>query len=225
MYKKGHQCQIPGLLELYMEEFGYTRYGSFVEIGAFNGYNWSNTWPLAEAGWRGLMVEPNPEFFEQCVETHLDHDGVVVVQCCIGSHSAKDVKLYLGGSISTIVPKRVDIYSEIEWSSHIGMSTDNFILCNMKTLDELLDEASWPQGFELLVIDVEGAEPDVMAGFDLGYWHPSMVIIELNETAPDERLSANAAPIGELFAGHGYEKVYADHINTIFLREGHADKR
>lgn len=215
-YVKGYQCQIPGLSNLLMEKFGYITDGAFVEVGAFDGYNWSNTWGLARAGWRGLLVEPNPEFHEQCVKRHADNPQIVVERCCIGREKADEVKLFLGGSISTTVPERVGLYSELDSFSFVGMALDDYILCPMKTLDTLLEEHEWPEGFEVLVVDVEGAEPDVFAGFNLGRWMPRMAIVELHEMFPDERLCANAEGVGNLFAENGYEKVYADHINTIF---------
>ena len=221
-YKASFQCQVKGLPALYLERFGYKTDGAFVEIGAFNGYNWSNTWMLAEAGWRGLLVEPQPDLYQQCVGRYKDNPRISLEQCCIGA-DVGETKLYLGGSISTIVPERVDLYGELDWSAHVGMTRDKFIVCPMLTLDALLEKHDWPVGFEVLVIDVEGAEPAVLSAFDLDRWQPMMVIVELNEESPDKRLSANAGEVGLFFASHGYEKIYADHINSIFWKENDAD--
>jgi FkbM family methyltransferase len=218
MYKKGFQCQVPHLSELFVERFGYITDGSFVEIGAFDGYTWSNTWGLAEAGWKGLMVEPQPEFFDKCVERHGQNPRINLECCCIGSEDKDEVKLFLGKSISTTVLERVELYAEFDWSSYLGMKEEEFIVCPMMTLDTLLEKHHWKEGFEVLVVDVEGAEPAVLSGFDLELWKPRMVIIELHEEYPDERLSANAGSVGRLFARCGYEKLYADQINTIFWR-------
>ncbi len=35
--------------------------GFFVEVGANNPFNLSQTWHLAQEGWRGILVEPIPE--------------------------------------------------------------------------------------------------------------------------------------------------------------------
>ena len=41
--------------------------GFFVDIGATNGIEKSNTYALELAGWRGICVEPNPHYFEELV--------------------------------------------------------------------------------------------------------------------------------------------------------------
>jgi hypothetical protein len=108
----------------------------------------------------------------------------------------------------------------MEWSAFVGMTLNDFITCPMTTLDRLLEKHEWPEGFEVLTVDVEGAEPDVFAGFDLERWRPQLVIAELHEEYPDKRLNANAKKVGALFDRQGYEKIYADQINTIFWRDG-----
>jgi hypothetical protein len=40
------ECQIPDLHEVYTELFGFTQAGTFVEIGAFDGRTWSNTFQV-----------------------------------------------------------------------------------------------------------------------------------------------------------------------------------
>lgn len=222
-YLSGHQCQIPHLSEILLNYFGYITDGAFVEVGAFNGYNWSNTWGLIEAGWRGLMIEPQPDFCEECRRRYKDNPRIHVEECCVGGQKAKAIKLFLGGSISTTVPEQVDIYAQMDEFSFVGMNTEKYILCSMRTLNDLLEEHRWPEGFEVLVVDVEGAELDVFAGFDLERWQPQMAIIELHETLENPQISRNAQPVGELFAQHGYKKIYADHINTIFWREEDVD--
>jgi len=39
--------------------------GRFLDIGAFDGYGGSSlTFPLSEAGWHGVLVEPHPKWFQ-----------------------------------------------------------------------------------------------------------------------------------------------------------------
>ena len=40
--------------------------GFYIEIGAFDGLNQSNTWFYEkELNWSGLLIEPNPKFFKR----------------------------------------------------------------------------------------------------------------------------------------------------------------
>lgn len=45
------ECQIPTLPEILEEHIGFRTDGRFVEVGAFDGFKWSNTYMLAEIGW------------------------------------------------------------------------------------------------------------------------------------------------------------------------------
>lgn len=42
--------------------------GHFLDIGAWNGITYSNTYRLVELGWRGVCVEPSPYVFPKLVE-------------------------------------------------------------------------------------------------------------------------------------------------------------
>lgn len=209
-------CQVKNLVNIYMAQFGYKNTGSFVEIGAFNCYNWSNTYTLALAGWNGLLVEPQEKEFHECSELYNDNPNIILEQCCIGKENGT-IQLYLGGSTSTIKTEMIETYNSIEWAKFGGLREDRFVECEMFTLDTLLKKHNQAIGFEVLVIDVEGAELDVLSGFTLEKWQPQMVIIEAHEQSDDERLSAKAHKINEYF--EEYKKIYSDHINNIYARE------
>lgn len=209
-------CQLEALPDLLLEHIGYKTDGVFVEVGAFDGKNWSNTHNLAAIGWRGLYVEPHPDFYQQCVLNHANHPKVIVENAACGAECGTG-KLFLGGSLTTMHEDVIDVYNSMDWAKIAGLSHDRFVGCRVETLDFLLEKHNWPVGFDLLVIDVEGAEVDVLSGFTLERWKPRMAIVETHEKYPDERLSAKAGPIGEFFAG--YRKVHADTINTVYVRE------
>ncbi len=86
------------------------------------------------------------------------------------------------------------------------------------TLESILEEGGIGY-FDLLVIDVEEMEIEVLKGFDLFRHLPKMVIIELHETqgtAPDQK--GYQEPWVTLYF-EGYKKIYADAINTIYVKE------
>mmetsp|Transcript_26571 Transcript_26571/g.69843 ORF Transcript_26571/g.69843 Transcript_26571/m.69843 type:complete len:99 (-) Transcript_26571:133-429(-) len=85
-----------------------------------------------------------------------------------------------------------------------------------------------PGEVDVLNIDVEGWETKVLRGFDLAYWRPGMVVIEINTQADflaeaqrvGEDLPATYAHIRKVFADAGYWEYWRDDINTIFVRPG-----
>ena len=55
----------------------------FLDVGAFDGKTFSNTWPLAEAGWSGVCVEPSPPAFCWLMKTYADNPRVELVNAAI----------------------------------------------------------------------------------------------------------------------------------------------
>jgi FkbM family methyltransferase len=209
--------QVKGLSEIYLNTFGYITDGFFVEVGAFNCLNWSNTHRLALAGWSGLLIEPQEQYTDDCRKLYADNPNVTVAQCCVGRYNGK-TKLYLGGSLSTTKPNMINVYNDISWSQSSGLSHDNYVEVDIFTLDKLLIDYQAPVRFQVLSIDVEGAEMDVLESFDIDKWQPELVIVEAHEQYPDERLSIKSEAINNYFDFASYSKVYSDHINNIYRR-------
>lgn len=199
-------CQIPGLADIYEKVFGPDFVGTFVEVGAFDGMTYSNTWGLAE-NWKGLYVEAHPDFARQCISVHRHHPKIWVESCACGASEGK-IDLTVYGECSTTVLSR--------WNRDWGMN-DNTpkITVPMFTLETLLFMHKIGQ-FDLLVIDVEEAEIEVLKGFNIYEHRPKMVIIELHEgqgTGQDQK--GWQTPWVDNYM-KGYEKIYIDNINTIY---------
>jgi len=207
--------QIQNLFELYEQYLGYKTSGFFVEIGAFDGYSWSNTLTLVDAGWRGVMVEPDPDNFRKLMERH-GGKRMQLIGCAIGAQAGK-ARLYRGGSTSTIVPETIEMYHNFPPLASTGLDKNNWMEVSVLTMDMLMEACVVPELYDVLVIDVEGGELGVLAGYDIERWRPMMAIVETHEKLDNPALSAKAIPIGEFFAEHNYVKVQADTINTVYV--------
>ena len=72
--------------------FGAKRSGFFVEIGAFDGYNLSNTFHFEQLGWTGILVEPDPQKAALC-RTHRPRSNTF--QCAmVGPEAAGEITFY-----------------------------------------------------------------------------------------------------------------------------------
>lgn len=200
-------CQIPNLAQIYSQWLNQDE-GHFVEIGAFDGFTYSNTYCLAEIGWSGLYVEPLEEFVATCKKYHEKHPKIAVEQICVGETRGQ-IKLYTHGEVSSVVWDQ----NTRDW----GCSQDRFKMVECDILDNVLAVHKTPKEFELLVIDVEGAEIQVLNGFTVEQLMPKMVIIEAHEKDVAAIRNWKAAPINDYFAKAGYRKIQADHINSIFV--------
>ena len=203
-------CQIKNLKEIYERFFSEERDRIFVEVGASDGYSHSNTWGLAKAGWRGLYFEPVPELANKCSFNHKDND-VIVKNIAIGNKVGV-TKLYLGSS-PTINEETVD---KNPWD--FTYDKNNFIMVPVSTLNRELDNLLlYTTVIDLLVIDVEGAELEVLEGLDFLTYIPEMIIIESCEGNPEVKKTFHTQQILKYFENLPYTKIQSDGINSIFI--------
>lgn len=206
-------CQIPNLGFIYEQVFGQTRSGLFVEVGAFDGYSYSNTSCLAEVGWRGVYVEPVPAFADACRARYQGNDRIRVITAAVGREPG-EATINVAGAYSTA--NEATLAEDSRLGRREGVSA--VVTARVVTLDELLASAGIPPGFDLLVVDVEGSEGDVFAGFDLEAWRPVMLIVELTDMHPIVAAHReDHARLGLEIADAGYDVVFKNTSNTIFV--------
>ncbi len=68
-----------------LEYFG-DRVGRFLDVGAYDGVTYSNTRALAERGWRGVLVEPDPRSFSRLLENCREFPDLVLANMALGNY-------------------------------------------------------------------------------------------------------------------------------------------
>jgi FkbM family methyltransferase len=200
-------CQIavlPGLFERCFEAPGW-----FVEVGAFDGETFSNSAGLADRGWHGLYVEPHPLFVEYCRTRHGANPNLRIEHCAVGRAAGEGVISSDG------------VFSSVSSADAPSTGADDRVPIRIERLDTLLVRHAVPQGFDLLIVDVEGQEDAVFDGFDLDAWRPRMLIVELGAVgylAPDSADPRLA--IHRRLLGGGYTVLYWDTVNIVYWRSG-----
>jgi FkbM family methyltransferase len=156
--------------------------GFFIEVGAFDGYNYSVTYALECLGWKGLLIEAIPDRFEQCRQRRT-HSRVV--HSALASKHGGEATFSVtedafGGMLSYLDPT----------SSHaktVSYAKKKSVTVPLTTMNELLKDH---QGeIDVAVIDVEGGEVPLLAGFDLHKYKPKVLLIEDNERGADPALA------------------------------------
>ncbi|MEY3458425.1 MAG: hypothetical protein RL215_1582 [Planctomycetota bacterium] len=211
-------CQIAELRSILTSCLGKLERGRFVEVGAYDGEKFSNTSWLADNGWRGLYVEPSPEFARLCRLRHCLND-VVVVNAAAGEQSGDAVLMQMG-SLSTMSASTFDAYQSIPWAKAQMNSGLEQKSTRVETLDSILESNNFAADFDVLVVDVEGFEESVFRSFDLRRWRPRVMIVELcdvhDELNTTAELAESARRVRSQIVEAGYVEVYRDHINTVF---------
>lgn len=81
--------------EIILNFFGDRR-GSFLDIGAWDGLEISNTRRLAELGWSGVLVEPCPSAFIRLLENNAANKKTVCVNAAIAP--SRQIRTFFGQS-------------------------------------------------------------------------------------------------------------------------------
>jgi FkbM family methyltransferase len=178
------------------------RGGVFVDVGCSYPIAGSTTYFLEKhLGWSGIAVDALPEyapewqkerprskFFSFYVSDRSDTDQVFYRSAVKGLSSSEQGRVFKGLQIP---------------QEEIHVPT--------VTLTKLLD-ANGTGEIDLLSMDIEGAEPAALAGFEIARFKPKLVCIE---AAPRTRKQ-----ILDYFQAHGYERIERylkyDNVNWYF---------
>lgn len=132
--------------------------GFFVEVGAFDPIDLSQTFHLEQQGWDGLLIEPVPAHAEKLRSVR--RSPVVQAACGSPAQHGNSLPIYVAGGRSSLRYPH-------------GPAIDVPIV----TLDSILADAGVSR-IEFLSVDVEGAEIDVLSGFSFDRFRPNLILIE-----------------------------------------------
>ncbi len=205
-------CQIPNLGFIYERIFG-SRVGRLIEIGAHDGISFSNSSGLLDAGWSGALYEPVPIFYNELTRRYRDNPRVELFNLAVGSASG-NLTLSEAGVLTSASTEQISEYRRLPWSRrHV---TDNQVSAKQVTLRDVFD--NFGNDVDLLIVDVEGWEHHVFADFETQSCRPGVLIVELTDFHPDLRSQAREHfNVGSLLLRCGYQVVYKDSINTVFV--------
>lgn len=184
--------------------------GFFIEAGAFDGYHYSVTYCLEAVGWRGLLVEALPDAAEQCRQRR---QGSRVVHSALSRRGAPPSSTFhvledrYGGMLSYLTATDQHV-AATSWAKR------STITVPVTTLDQLLCDHT--AAIDLAVLDVEGAELDVLDGFDLSRFKPRVLIIEDNSQGRDPALR-------NFMSQHPYELAFRVAVNDVYVRKDEAE--
>lgn len=185
--------------------------GRYVEVGANHPEHDSTTRAFYDMGWRGVLIEPMPDF---ATLLRQQRPGDIVVEAAITESTSPTVTLHAipNSGLSTL---RDDISQRHAGSGHASQNIE----VRAARLDEVLSEhleAGEPIHF--MTIDVEGAEAEVLATLDLGRWAPWIVIVE--STAPLSTQQTHDT-WRALLTDHGYVECLFDGLSRYYCAPDH----
>ena len=168
----------------------FKRGGYFVEFGATNGIDLSNTWLLEkEFGWNGILAEPSKNWHKDLLRNRSSHIELKAV------YNKSNERLSF---LETSYPElsTLNSFRNIDSHSRKGRTYEVETI----SLIDLLNKYNAPQVLDYLSIDTEGSELDILSNFDFEYYKFKVITVEHNFTEQRER-------INQLLLSKGYKQV------------------
>jgi len=189
--------------KLIHEYFKNASQGFFIEVGANDPKELSQTWQLEQAGWKGILVEPLSRFYDQLVAQR--PNSQVVKAACSSEDKVGKATLFISPNMlgcSTLEKNIDDIDVEYPESEIVSIITLNSIL-----------EKAKPKHIQLLSIDVEGTELDVLKGCNLSKYKPDLILIEDKLHSLEKH---------RYLIKHGYKLVKRTGLNNWYIPKEHS---
>ena len=138
--------------------------GYFIECGANDGVDQSNTWYFEKyLNWHGLLIEPLTKQFIELKKNRSQKNHFYNVALC-GDENINSIQIIENDLVST---------SPNEFNK--GKKISNF---DAKTLTKILDEISAPNLIDFFSLDVEGFEDQVIQGINFNKYNFKFFLIE-----------------------------------------------
>lgn len=187
------------------------RNGFFLDSGASDGIKGSNTYRLeTELGWRGICVEPNPEFFSALVQNRRCH----CVNCCLYDRNG-DVEFVeadvLGGILDEYHPRLLRQASAAFQVPVDPAGRPATVTRPARTVPSVLAQFGAPPVIDYWSLDTEGSELAILKSFPFDRYTIRILTVEHNWFPVREEIAA-------FLAHHGYRRVRELAVDDCYVK-------
>ena len=175
--------------------FGPNHIGFFVEFGATNGVDLSNTWILEKKfGWTGILAEPGKKWHS---DLRKNRNSFIDTRCVYTK--SKDFVTFSEVEESREL-STISKYLEADGHALSRNLGSQSYKVETVTLLDLLAHYEAPKEIDFLSIDTEGSEFEILRSFDFAEYSIRVICVEHNFTA-------NRPLIKDLLTANGYKHV------------------
>lgn len=180
---------------------GSRRNGFFVEFGATNGVDLSNTCLLERAyGWQGILAEPFPVWHGALAANR----KVAVDHRCVWTASGEMLSF-----VASPAPELAGLRACADSDTHVErrMAGSHEIEVETVSLLDLLEQHGAPRDIDYLSVDTEGSELDILSAFDFSRYRIRIVSVEHNY------MDATREGIRQVLEAYGYRREFEQFSN------------
>lgn len=180
-----------------LQQTQYKKNGFFVEFGATNGVEGSNTYILEKQyGWQGILAEP-----AKCWHKELEQNrSVAIDHRCVWAESGRTID-FLQAETAVLSTAKEFAFSDFHKESRMKPA-DSYTVDTI-SLNDLLKHHQAPAIIDYLSIDTEGSELSILSNFNFDMYKIKIITCEHN-------FSEDRGKIHNLLISKGYKLINKD---------------
>ena len=179
-----------------LSHLGFKKNGFFVEFGATNGLDLSNSHLMEkEFGWNGILAEP-----AICWHKELKNNRTCNIETDCVWKDSKSVLMF--NQVDEAEFSTINIFSDSDSHSETRKKGKAYEVQTI-SLNDLLKKYNAPKIIDYLSIDTEGSEYKILSHFDFSEYSFKVITCEHNFTPMREKLFS-------LLTQQGYQRVFEE---------------
>jgi FkbM family methyltransferase len=177
-----------------LSQLNFKTNGFFVEFGATNGVDFSNTYLLeTEFNWQGVLAEPATCWHKDLLKNRC----AAIELSCVWKESDATVTF---NEVNDAALSTINKYSDADYHKAVRTKGKTYDVRTI-SLNHLLLKHHAPTNVDYLSIDTEGSEFDILAQLDFDRYSFQVITCEHNFTPMREKIFT-------LLSNNGYRRVY-----------------
>lgn len=177
--------------------------GTFLEFGATNGVELSNSFMLEEKfGWTGVLAEPSPQWHSKLFE---NRPNTTILTDCIYSETGEKLDFFVSdvGVLSTLEEFRNSDIASIPGNTAARNASGYKCEVDTISLNDVISKYFNGTKIDYMSVDTEGSELLILKHFDFSKYAPKVVTVEHNFADSEKELD-------ELFIKHNYRRFFKE---------------
>lgn len=179
-----------------------------VDVGANDGFAWSNSYFFIRRGFSALLIEPMPRYAALCRYRYRRNRKVVVEEAAVLDYEGRTKFFISDNPSSDYLAMRSSVHEKYVVNDG-RKSHEVDVAC--APLSTLLARHGAPRSYAMLSIDAEGADLKVLETADLSTYSPQVICIEYG---------FDEAAIHGFLESQGYARRTTLGPNGIYVRSG-----
>jgi FkbM family methyltransferase len=153
--------------------------GFFLDVGALDGKNFSNTYIFETLGWHGICIEGHPDYFDFLLK---NRPNSKCYSCAVGGLDEGSVNFIAdaAGCFSTINPEAKFLEKRRELAKGkdaVEGFTNSTIQVPIRTINSILEENNI-KDIDFISIDIDGSERYALPEFNLSELNWKLMCVE-----------------------------------------------